>query len=56
MGVYCISLAALLCRLTLRSQGGAVAQTVERTTPGEEIPGSIPAVAAHSLLVGSGSV
>ena len=26
--------------------GGAVAQSVERSTPGEEIPGSIPAVAA----------
>ena len=25
--------------------GGAVAQSVERLTPGEEIPGSIPAVA-----------
>ena len=28
-------------------------KSVERATPGEEIPGSIPAVAAHSLLVGS---
>ena len=35
---------------------GAVAQSVERATPGEEIPGSIPAVAALSLLVGSVSV
>ena len=26
--------------------GGAVAQSVERATPGEEVPGSIPAVAA----------
>ena len=32
--------------------GGAVAQSVERATPGEEIPGSIPAVATRSLLVG----
>ena len=24
--------------------GGAVAQSVERATPGEEVPGSIPAV------------
>ena len=32
--------------------GGAVAQSVERATPGE-VPGSIPAVAARSLLVGS---
>ena len=37
-------------------RGGAVAQSVERTTPGEEVPGSIPAVAAGSLLVGSVSV
>ena len=37
-------------------KGGAVAQSVERATPGEEVPGSIPAVAARSLLVGSVSV
>ena len=37
-------------------QGGVVAQLVERATPGEEVPGSIPAVAARSLLVGSMSV
>ena len=36
--------------------GGAVAQSVERATPGEEVPGSITAVAARSLLVGSVSV
>ena len=36
--------------------GGAVAQSVERATPGEEVPGSIPSVAARSLLVGSVSV
>ena len=36
--------------------GGTVAQSVERATPGEEVPGSIPAVAARSLLVGSVSV
>ena len=35
---------------------GAVAQSVERATPGEEVLGSIPAVAARSLLVGSVSV
>ena len=35
---------------------GAVAQSVERATPGEEVPGSILAVAARSLLVGSVSV
>ena len=38
------------------ASGGAVAQSVERATPGEEVPGSIPAVAARSLLVGSVSV
>ena len=37
-------------------RGGSVAQSLERATPGEEVPGSIPAVAAHSLLVGSVSV
>ena len=37
-------------------EGGVVAQSVERSTPGEEVPGSISAVAAHSLLVGSVSV
>ena len=36
--------------------GGTVAQSVERATPGEEVPGSIPAVAARSLLVGLVSV
>ena len=36
--------------------GGAIAQSIERATPGEEVPGSIPAVAACSLLVGSVSV
>ena len=33
-----------------------VAQSVERATPGEEVPGSIPTVAACSLLFGSVSV
>ena len=36
--------------------GGAGAQSVERATPGQEVPGSIPAVASRSLLVGSVSV
>ena len=36
--------------------GSAVAQSIERATPGKEVPGSIPAVAARSLLVGSVSV
>ena len=39
--------------LLLGVQGGAVAQSVEHATPGEEVLGSIPAVAARSLLVGS---
>ena len=37
-------------------QGGAVAQSAERATPGEEVPGSIHAVTARSLLVGLVSV
>ena len=40
----------------LECKRGAVAQSVERTTPGEEVPGWISAVAARSLLVGSVSV
>ena len=30
--------------------GGAVTQSIERATPGEEVPGSIPAVAARSHI------
>ena len=33
------------------SLGGTVAQSVERTTPGEEVLCSIPAAAARSILV-----
>ena len=33
-----------------------MAQSIERATPGQEVPGSIPAVAARALLVGSVSV
>ena len=36
--------------------GGGVSQSVECATPGEQAPGSIPPVAARSLLVGSVSV
>ena len=36
--------------------GGGAAQSVERATPGEEVLGSTPAMAARSLLVGSVSV
>ena len=32
-------------------EGGAVAQSVERATPGEEVPGSIPVV-GHRLPTG----
>ena len=34
-------------------EGDAVAQSIERATPAEEVLGSIGAVAARSLLVGS---
>ena len=36
--------------------GGRVAQSVDRTTLGEEVLGLIPVVAVRSLLVGSVSV
>ena len=36
--------------------GGRGSSAVERATPGEEVPGSIPPVAARSLQVGSVSV
>ena len=38
------------------SAGGRGSSAVERATPGEEVPGSIPTVAARSLQVGSVSV
>ena len=40
----------------LQTLGGAVAQSVERMTPGQEVLSSIPAVDARSLLLGSVSV
>ena len=40
-----------VCECTVKK-----AQSVERATLGEEVPDSIPAVAARSLLVGSVSV
>ena len=49
------SLLLLLLLLLGGGGGGTVAQSVERVTC-EEVPGSIPAVAARSLLVGSVSV
>ena len=42
-----------MCDFTVSVEKGALAQSVERATPGEEVPGSIPAVAARSLQVGS---
>ena len=50
-----ITKGTLLC-VWAYAAGGVVAQLVERTTPGEEVPGSILPVAARSLLVGSVSV
>ena len=42
--------------LSLDSGVRFAAQSVEQATPGEEVVGSIPTVAARSLLVGSMSV
>ena len=42
--------------LLVSGGGGRGSSAVERATPGEEVPGSIPAVAARSLQVGSVSV
>ena len=39
-----------------RQGSGRVAQSVERAASGEKVVGSIPNVAARSLLVGSVSV
>ena len=46
----------IVCQLSWGGGRGAVAQSVERATPGEEVPCSIPAVAARSLPTGSVSV
>ena len=46
----------MLDNSSLYGGGGGVAQLVERATPGEEVPRSIPTVAACFLLVGSVSV
>ena len=45
-----------VCVCFVGGGGGAVVQSVERATPGEEVPSSIPTVAACSLLVGSVSL
>ena len=42
--------------LHCKQRGGRGSSAVERATPGEEVPGSIPAVAARFLQVGSVSV
>ena len=47
----CFPFLFFICNL-----GGEVAQSVERATRGEEVPGSIAALAARSLLVASLSV
>ena len=46
----------LILIIVLLDEAGAVAQSVERRTPGEEVLGSILSVAARSLLVVSVSV
>ena len=46
----------LICSAAGGVGGGAIAQSVERATPGEEVLGFILAVAARSLLFGSVSV
>ena len=54
--MFLILIIDVLCLLSKDISGGAVAQSVERATPGEEVPGSIPVEAARSLLAGSVSV
>ena len=46
----------MLYRLCWGGGGGGGSSAVERATPGEEVPDSIPALAARPLLVGSVSV
>ena len=50
------TLTLLIAKGLPRNSGGRGSSAVERATPGEEVPGSISAVAARSLLVGSVSV
>ena len=45
----CVAKNAFPTNTILYCQLGAVAQSVERATPGEEVPGSIHAVATRSL-------
>ena len=53
---YCQEKTTALNVSMFHKSGGRGSSAVERATPGEEDPGSIPAVAARSLLVGSVSV
>ena len=53
LGVLMVTTVSGSNSLTVLEGEGAVAQSIERATPGEEVLGSIPAVAARSLLVGS---
>ena len=58
----CLFIYLVMCLLFLawspfcHIKGGLGSSAVEHATPGEEVPGSIPAVAARSLLVRSVSV
>ena len=56
MHIFLTTLAMHKIFFFLSKVGGAVAQLVERATPGEEVRGLIPNVAARSLLVGPVSV
>ena len=49
--VFRLSLLAPDCALSCGTNGGAVPQSVERATPGEEVLGSIPAVAARFSIM-----
>ena len=53
--IHC-KLTAWLETIEGEGRGGGIAQSGEGATPGEEVPGSIPAMATRSLLVGSVSV
>ena len=54
--VEALSLEHVKGRLGGGGGGGALAQSVKRATPGAEVLGSLPAVAARSILIGSMSV
>ena len=54
--LYRIRVSSICVIMLYRLCGGRGSSTVERATPGEEVPGSIAPVAARPLLVGSVSV